>query len=447
MKCTSRLATALLLFLILGQSANAQKRYKKKHILKDLKELDGFKNAFVGFMLYDPESNKTLACQYDNKYMTPASNTKLYTFYAGIKLLGKAVPALQYTVQGDSLIFWGTGNPLFLHPDVADRSALDFLEARKEKLFYWPRPVVDSRFGPGWSWDDFNGYYSAEKAVFPIYGNSISTVMDRETKKINITPKYFSPHFSVIESMENPSRSRIFREEGENQYQYFVGEAIDSDLPQIDTLIRPFLYSDELFVELLADTLHKPISFYHGIPQIGGAKTVYSLPTDTLYKHMLQPSDNLFAEQILMMSSGMASDTLSTEATIDRMQTEAFTDWQDEPVWVDGSGLSRYNMFTPRGMIKLLKTLREEVGEERLFELLPAGGESGTIENWYGAESGPYVFAKTGTLSNNHSLTGYIKTDSGKTLLFCLMVNHYAHSTSKVRESMGVMLEKIKKAY
>ena len=91
--------------------------------------------------------------------------------------------------------------------------------------------------------------------------------------------------------------------------------------------------------------------------------------------------------------------------------------------------------------------MREEVGEERLFELLPAGGMTGTISNWYGAKDGPYVFAKTGTLSNNHSLTGYLKADSGKTLLFCIMVNHYAHSTSKVRESMGEILKKIKKAY
>lgn len=447
MKQSNRLLSIVLLLLFLSQGAIAQKRYKKKHILKDLKTLDGFKNSFVGFMLYDPESNKTLACQYDNKYMTPASNTKLYTFYAGTKLLGKAVPAMQYTISGDSLIFWGTGNPLFLHHDLNDQAALDFLSARKEKLFYWSRPIADQRFGPGWSWDDFNGYYSAEKSAFPIYGNSLNGFMDRKSQTFSVNPDYFEPLFSKIENMENTSRSRIYREENQNQYRYFIGEATDSDEPEIDTLVRPFLYSDELFVQLLADTLNKNVSFYHGIPHIGDAKTLYSLPTDTLYKHMLQPSDNLFAEQILMMASGLNSDTLNTQATIDYMQQKVFSEWEDEPVWVDGSGLSRYNMFTPRGMIKLLKVLREEVGEERLFELLPAGGKSGTIKNWYGAESGPYVFAKTGTLSNNHSLTGYIKTNSGKTLLFCIMVNHYAHSTSKVRESMGAMLEKIKRAY
>lgn len=447
MKASFRLPVLCFLALLLSFQVYGQKRYKKKHILKDLKELEGFKQAYVGFALYDPETGKTLACQNDSKYMTPASNTKLFTFYAGIKYLGKAVPALQYTIKGDSLIFWGTGNPLFLHPAVEDKAALDFLSARSEKLFYWKRPIVDYRFGPGWGWDDYNGYYSAEKAVFPIYGNSITTYLNRTKKELSVEPDYFKPFFS-----QNPkptdNRSRINRTEDENDFVYQIGEPGDTDKEEIDTLTRPFLYNNNLFIELLSDTLNRAVNFYHGIPQIGGARTLYSLPTDTLYKHMLQPSDNLFAEQILLMASGMENDTLSTMATIEKMKKEAFADWTDDAAWVDGSGLSRYNMFTPRTMIKLLKTLRDEVGEERLFELLPAGGESGTIKNWYAGEDGePYVFAKTGTLSNNHTLSGYIKTDSGKTLIFTIMANHYNHSTSKVRESMAVLLSKIKRAY
>mgnify|MGYP001800006161 CR=1 FL=1 len=445
MKRALLLLTSLL--LLAATPALAQKRYKKKHILKDLKTLDGFKSSFVGFVLYDPENNNTLACQYDIKYMTPASNTKLYTFYAGTKLLGKAVPAMQYQIKGDSLIFWGTGNPLFLHHDLNDPAALEFLSARKEKLYYWPRPTEDARFGPGWSWDDFNGYYSAEKSAFPIYGNSLNAYLNHSEQSLQVAPAYFQSHFARMEASDPPSRSRVYREEALNQYRYFIGEATDGEEAENDTLVRPFLYSDALYTELLADTLHKPVYLYQGSPETTEAKTLYSIPTDTLYKHMLQPSDNLFAEQILMMASGLTNDTLSTRATIDYMQAKVFADWQDEPVWVAGTGLSLYYKITQLGMIKMLRIIREDVGVERLFELLPAGGMTGTISNWYGAKDGPYVFAKTGTLSNNHSLTGYLKADSGKTLLFCIMVNHYAHSTSKVRESMGEILKKIKKAY
>jgi D-alanyl-D-alanine carboxypeptidase/D-alanyl-D-alanine-endopeptidase (penicillin-binding protein 4) len=162
---------------------------------------------------------------------------------------------------------------------------------------------------------------------------------------------------------------------------------------------------------------------------------------------MLLPSDNLFAEQILLMASGLMNDTLSSKTMIKMAKERLFKDWADELVWVDGSGLSRYNMFTPRTMNKLLTLLRKELGEERLFSLLPVGGESGTLEDWYEGNPTPYVYAKTGTLSNNHTLSGYIKTNKGKTLIFTLMVNHYEHSTSKVRKSMGVVLEKIRNAY
>jgi serine-type D-Ala-D-Ala carboxypeptidase/endopeptidase (penicillin-binding protein 4) len=424
--------------------------YSKKKILKDLKELDGFNQAFVGFVLTDPETGKTIACQYDNKYMTPASNTKLFTFYTGLHFLGTNVPAMQYTIKGDSLIFWGTGNPLFLHSEHQDSTVLAFLRSRGENLYYWERPIEDERFGPGWGWDDYNGYYSAEKSAFPIYGNSVTTQINKEQKTLEVIPNYFQKDF--IAKVDTLTRLSTFleRKERENTFYYAFPDSLDfeiEDYQPVDTLMRPFMYSTDLFIKLLKDTLNREITVIEGPQDRTFAQTLYSISTDSLYKKMLLPSDNLFAEQILLMASGLMSDTLSSKTMIKTAKERLFKDWADELVWVDGSGLSRYNMFTPRTMNKLLTLLRKELGEERLFALLPVGGESGTLEDWYEGNPAPYVYAKTGTLSNNHTLSGYIKTNKGKTLIFTLMVNHYAHSTSKVRNSMGVVLEKIKNAY
>ncbi|WP_345694318.1 D-alanyl-D-alanine carboxypeptidase [Fodinibius salicampi] len=80
---------------------------------------------------------------------------------------------------------------------------------------------------------------------------------------------------------------------------------------------------------------------------------------------------------------------------------------------------------------------------------MPAGGERGTIRNWYEAPEGedPYVFAKTGTLSNNHALSGYIITRSGKKLYFSFMNNHYVTSSSVVKREMEKVLRYIHMTY
>ncbi|MDZ7681460.1 MAG: D-alanyl-D-alanine carboxypeptidase [Fodinibius sp.] len=165
---------------------------------------------------------------------------------------------------------------------------------------------------------------------------------------------------------------------------------------------------------------------------------------------MLQPSDNFIAEQLLFVTAAELGKPLNSRTVIDKMKEEYLDILPREPQWVDASGLSRYNMFTPRSMIRILQAIDNEFADnQRLYELLPAGGERGTIESWYGAEDGaaPYVFAKTGTLSNNHCLSGFVITESGKKLLFSFMNNHYVSSSSVVKEEMSKVLRYIHRQY
>jgi D-alanyl-D-alanine carboxypeptidase/D-alanyl-D-alanine-endopeptidase (penicillin-binding protein 4) len=117
-------------------------------------------------------------------------------------------------------------------------------------------------------------------------------------------------------------------------------------------------------------------------------------------------------------------------------------DLPDEPQWVDGSGLSPQNMFTPRSVIKLLDKIQQEVPMEKIKAYFPAGGESGTIRNWYPADPGdpPYIYAKTGTLSMSAALSGYLFTKSGKTLLFSTFFNNYTGSSSVQKTELQKVL-------
>lgn len=79
------------------------------------------------------------------------------------------------------------------------------------------------------------------------------------------------------------------------------------------------------------------------------------------------------------------------------------------------------------------------IPDQELFELIPTGGVSGSLKNNYQAAQ-PYIFAKTGTMSNNHSLVGLIKTKSGKTYSFAFMNSNYLNKASEVRSEMEKVL-------
>ncbi len=431
----------LLILSLSISSLSYGQRYPKRKILKDLKSLPGFENGFIGFKLYDPVKGKVIAEQYADKHMTPASTTKLFTFNAGRQYLPDTLSALEYVVKGDSLIFWSTGYPLTLHPDHPDSTVVKFLTKSDKQLFYWPRPMKDERFGPGWGWDDYLAYYGAEKSVFPIYGNSVQFILDNEKKEFTTYPSYKGWQYQI--ETNTSDRGSVKRDEFWNEFKISYKQIDELDSIKQDTLIRPFRYSNPLFMDLLSNATGKSIKPIQRESRPEAFQILKGVRADSLFKWMLQPSDNLFAEQIMLMVSGIHSDTLSTEWAIDYYQEEQSKSttplFNNKLTWRDGSGLSRYNMFKPCELVELLSSF----DEERVLPLFPQGGTSGSLEDWYG----PYVYAKTGTLSNNHSLAGYIKTDSGKTIIFTIMANHYTSSTSTIRSSFGVILERIKKAY
>jgi serine-type D-Ala-D-Ala carboxypeptidase/endopeptidase (penicillin-binding protein 4) len=422
----------LLTSLLVGGVACSPKRY----VTKELHQLENEFKEHTGFLLYDPIAKENLIEHQSNRYFTPASNTKIFTFYTAIKVLGDSSIAIKYVQQGDSLIFWGAGDASFLYNQVYDNKRLyHFLSTATEELFFSTKNFQTETLGPGWAWDDYPYYYSAERTPFPIYGNRVS--IQKNTDQFYFTPSYFHLHFAA--AAESRGDEKIVRDVDSNQITYYPGKG------NRKSWSIPFRYSDDLVVDLLSDTLRKKVELVDWeIPlQTKSFKTV---PIDSLLKVMMHDSDNFIAEQLLLQCAGVLSDTLRTEIAINFAKKNLLTDLPDEPQWVDGSGLSRYNLFTPRAIVKLWDKIYQEVPQQRLFPLLATGGKSGTLKNAYKAEK-PYIYGKTGTLSNNHTLSGYLLTRKGRVLIFSLMNNNYIVPTSEMRKRMEKILYTIHERY
>lgn len=414
------------LFSLSGCSTN---KMIAKKVSKEFKNSPVIKQYQVGFALYNMEDKKMIFEKDAEKYFTPASNTKLYTFFASLKMLPEQMPALKYVERNDSLIFWGTGDPSFLQFAVKDKSAYNFLQASNKKLFFAPGRYSGTFFGDGWSWDDYDYYYQPEITEMPIMDNMVTSTY-LGPRKINISPRVFE-HCFEVDSSKTKGSFQVTRDFLTNHFKYPLVDVKPGYNQQ-----NPYKTSIQTTVEVLSDTLHKSVGVVKmKIPS--NAKTLPGAKRDSVLKHMMLPSDNFIAEHLLLVCSDQLGDTLSTTKAIQHITKTYLSFLPDKVKWADGSGLSRQNLFTPRDNIYLLDSIYHLVNNrEKLFDMLPAGGKSGTLRNAYPKTDQPFVYGKTGSLGGVHNQSGYVLTKKGKTYIYSFMNNNFNKPTAEVRAEM-----------
>lgn len=394
---------------------------------KSLGEQSFFNGHLTGFYLYDLDSQRVIFEKNSQIRFLPASTTKLFTLFASVLILQDSTQTLRYISSGDTLKIWGSGDPTwkykqFTSPDfqkiIGNHDVIQFSDANQ----------VSPAFGYGWQWDDYYFDYSAERSPLPIYGNLV------EVKKVGNRPE-ISPNRFEIRPTTKPIKE-LERDLHQNVFYYNPANFIGREK------YIPILSSGELTASLAGE--------------ITGKKWIYkpdSLPETHLVwrgsplfpvlREMMLESDNFLAEQLLWMISDRLFQTLDTERAIEYILKTYLSDLPDQPKWVDGSGLSRHNLFTPRSMVALFEKLYRILPEDQLYALLPTGGSSGTLKNSFQA-SQPYIFAKTGTMSNHFSLVGVIRGKSGRNYAFAFMNSNYPYGASVVRREVENVLVKLK---
>lgn len=404
------------------------------------------RNAHVGISIYDPLANKYLYDHQGSKYFVPASNVKIFTTYVGLKYLGDSLPGIQYIEDADTIHLYPTGDPTFLHKNYLRQPVKDFLERQRKPLTISSAIWRDNALGYGWTWDDYNSDYMAERSPFPVYGNLIRFV---QTQQINEVDKKEEPviftepdiNWKLNFNPDPTTRSfSVRRQMGENVFRVTTGIEKNRviDIPFITNGLASTL-------ELLKDTIQREFIVTDERPDRTKLRTVYSQSTDSFLRAMMHHSDNFFAEQTLEMASMLKLGFMEDGRLIDTVLKTDLKDAPQRPRWVDGSGLSRYNLFSPRDFVWILNKMRTEYSLERLRNIFPTGGQ-GTLANYYKTDSS-FLFAKTGTLSGHVALSGYLITKKKRLLIFSILINNHYGSAATIRRQVEQFLSGISGKY
>jgi D-alanyl-D-alanine carboxypeptidase/D-alanyl-D-alanine-endopeptidase (penicillin-binding protein 4) len=430
-------------------------RKSKKIILED----SVFKNAHLGIALFDAEQDKMIYDFQGEKYFVPASNVKIVTCYAAMKLLTKELPGINYFETDTAIILIPTGDPTLLHPDFSTHPVADFLAKSPKKLYIADQNWQDQALAPGWSWDDFSESFMVERSSLPVYGNVTrwSQVRTKKENPVNNTDTidsyvYSEPDIYWGVNFKAPQLSKPFsvkRNKGENVY------TITEGLPRSAKLEVPFVTEGlKSAITLFRDTIHKELSILNSeiatrYPELKATaselQTIYSHSTDSLLRLMIYRSDNFYAEQILLMLGNVLVGKMNDENLIDRLLNNELKAFPQKPRWVDGSGLSRYNLYSPRDFVWILDKMRKEFDWERIKWIFPTGG-SGTLRNFFRQDSG-YIFAKTGSLSGVVSLSGFLVTKRRKTIIFSVLVNNNTSNSTAIRRRVEELLSFVRERY
>jgi D-alanyl-D-alanine carboxypeptidase/D-alanyl-D-alanine-endopeptidase (penicillin-binding protein 4) len=111
------------------------------------------------------------------------------------------------------------------------------------------------------------------------------------------------------------------------------------------------------------------------------------------------------------------------DSVITTIQRDSDDSFIKQIKWVDGSGLSRYNLMRPVDLVGILHAIHQEVPENRWMSLLPQAGKTGTLRNIQLKNSELLVWAKSGSFANTCNLSGFARTPKGKWLAFSILSN------------------------
>ena len=429
-----------------------------------------FAGAHWGVLVKSVRTGEVIYQRHAEKEFVPASNMKLLTAAAALAVLGPdyrfqttvmaAGPVVGGVLQGP-LVVRGTGDPTLSgrfapDPRTTFRAWADSLRAHGVTRVAGGIIGVDSAFsgpglGAGWAWDDLDATYAAEFGAlqFNEGGLEVQVMPSRtvgEPGVVILTPPTQYVHIdnrTTTGPPGTPAHVQLTRDASGPGIT--VTGALPADTPYVTLTVAvrdPAAY----FLAVLRETLRGAGVAVEGQALPADEWPTYrtlesrlfvssSPPLREILPAMLKPSQNWIAETLLRAVGREARGVGSGEAGAGVVDS-ILRSWQlpaAELRMADGSGLSRYDLLSPRLLVELLIDLRQQPNGELFYTSLPVAGMDGTLANrMTAAPLRGNVHAKTGTLSGIRSLSGYLTTAAGDPVVFSFIVNNHLRSAAEV---------------
>jgi D-alanyl-D-alanine carboxypeptidase/D-alanyl-D-alanine-endopeptidase (penicillin-binding protein 4) len=164
-----------------------------------------------------------------------------------------------------------------------------------------------------------------------------------------------------------------------------------------------------------------------------------SPPLSTLVAGILEPSQNWMTEQLLRALPALYGEEGSWSDGVDLVEAFLVEHVGVDSLAVsarDGSGLSAYNLVTPRALVRVLDFMRRGPFAAEYRAALAEPGEEGSSLERRLIDLEGRVFAKTGTISNVNSLSGFLVRDNGREVVFSVLTNASGLPSSYVRTAI-----------
>lgn len=155
-------------------------------------------------------------------------------------------------------------------------------------------------------------------------------------------------------------------------------------------------------------------------------------------------SINLFAENIARLCGYEQYRSTTTESGT--MAINRF--WKNKTgdmLLYDASGLSRFNGISTQQFVSVLEFMYTKSSYKQVFyNSLAVAGENGTLSKMFlNSKAKGKVIAKTGTMTNIRSLSGYIQTKEKHTIAFTIIVNNCPQPSKWIKERIEQLVLKL----